>query len=128
MGIHPSRRGARSAMLPKRGCAADEGFAAVASCRSIAVQRIESAEFVGGQGNRSRIAAASVSRLKQLQGDRRSMSGNGDELKQSLGGLDLAVLEAQSLFLEQPKQLFDDPSRPVPVDDLPSGINIGDRM
>src|SRR5438132_12255364 len=92
------------------------------------VQRIESAEFVGGQGNRSRLAAASVSRLKQLQGDHRSMSGNGDELKQSLGGLDLAVLEAQSLFLEQPKQLFDDPSRPVPVDDLPSGINIGDRM
>jgi hypothetical protein len=92
------------------------------------VQRIESAEFVGGQGNRSRLAAAPVSRLKQLQGDRRSMSGNGDELKQSLGGLDLAVLEAQSLFLKQPKQLFDDPSRPVPIDDLPGGRSTGDSM
>ena len=56
------------------------------------------------------------------------MSGNGDELQQSLGGLDLAVLEAQSLFLEQPKQLFDGPSRPVPIDDLPGGIRIGDGM
>jgi len=82
------------------------------------VQRIESAEFVGGKGNRGRLAAAPVSRLEQLQGNRRSMNGNGDELKQSLGGLDLAVLEAQSLFLKQPKQLFDNPSRPVPIDNL----------
>src|SRR5437867_4146402 len=68
------------------------------------------------------------SRLQQLQGDRRGMSGNGDEPKQSLGGLDLAVFEAQSLFLEQPKELFDDPSRPVPVDDLPGGSGSGDDM
>ena len=60
------------------------------------LQRIESAKFVGGKGNRSRLAAAPVPRLKQLQGDHRGMSGNGDELKQSLGGLHLAVLEAQS--------------------------------
>src|SRR5207253_10356935 len=32
------------------------------------VQRIESAEFGGGQGNRSRLAAASVPRRKPLQG------------------------------------------------------------
>src|SRR5438876_904423 len=80
------------------------------------------------KGNRSRLTAAPVPGLKQLQGEHRGMSGNGDEFKQSLGGLDLAVLEAQSLFFEQPKQLFDNPSRPVPADDLPSGIGIGGRM
>src|SRR4029077_4429021 len=53
---------------------------------------------------------------------------SGRALKQSLGGLDLAVLKAQSLFFEQPKQLFDNPSRPIPIDDLPGGIGIGDRM
>jgi len=96
--------------------------------RVLRVQRIESAKFVGGKGNRSRLAAAPVARLQQLQGDRRGMSGNGDELKQALCSLDLAVFQAQSLFLEQPKQLFDDPSRPVPIDDLPGGVSIGDRM
>jgi hypothetical protein len=94
----------------------------------LAVQRIESAELIGSKGNRSRLTAAPVPCLKQLQGEQRGMSGNGDELKQSLGGLDLAVLEAQSVFFEQPKQLFDNPSRPVPIDDLPGGIGIGDRM
>src|SRR5205807_8165640 len=82
----------------------------------------------GSQNNRNRRTEASVSLHEQQLCDRRSKSGNGDKLKQSLGGLDLTVLESQSMFLEQPKQLFDDPSRPVPVDDLPSGINIGDRM
>src|SRR5271165_1908217 len=33
-----------------------------------------------------------------------------------------------SLFLEQPKQLFDDPSGPVPVDNLPGGSGTGDGM
>jgi hypothetical protein len=98
------------------------------SARVLRVQRIESAEFVGGKGNSSRLAAAPVARLQQLQGDRRGMSGNRDELKQALGGLDLAAFKAQSLFLEQPKQLFDDPSRPVPIDDLPGGVSIGDIM
>jgi hypothetical protein len=86
--------------------------------RILRVQRIESAEFVGAKGNRSRLTAAPVARLQQLQGDRRGMSGNRDELKQALRSLDLAVFQAQSLFLEQPKQLFDDPSRTVPIDDL----------
>jgi hypothetical protein len=49
-------------------------------------------------------------------------------LSSSSATLDLAVFQAQSLFFEQPKQLFDDPSRPVPIDDLPSGIGIGDSM
>ncbi|MBV8111159.1 MAG: hypothetical protein JOZ35_14735 [Hyphomicrobiales bacterium] len=92
------------------------------------MQRIESAKFVGGKGNRSRLAAAPVARLQQLRGDRRGMSGERDELKQALGSLDLAIFKAQSLFVERPKQLFDDPSRPVPIDDLPSGISIGDSM
>src|SRR5439155_22963615 len=65
----------------------------------LGVQRIEGAEFIGRKGNRSRLTAAPVPGLKQLQGEHRGMSGNGDEFKQSLGGLDLAVFEAQSLFL-----------------------------
>src|ERR1700745_2570372 len=52
----------------------------------------------------------------------------GGEVKQVPGLLHLAVLKAQSLFLEQPKQLFDDPSCSVPIDDLPGGSGIGDRM
>ena len=88
-------------------------------CRAavLRVQRLESAEFVGSEGKASRLAAAPVARLQQLQADHCGVSGYGDEFEQSLGGLDLAVFEAQSLFLEQPKQLFDDPSRPVPIDD-----------
>ena len=75
-------------------------------CRAgvLRMQRIEGAEFVGGKDKRRRLATAPVARLQQLQGDRSGMRGNGDELKQSLGGLDLAVLEAQSLFFEQPKE------------------------
>src|SRR6201988_3928732 len=43
------------------------------------VQCIQSAEFVGGKGDRIRLVAAPTARLQQLQGDRRGMSGNGDE-------------------------------------------------
>src|SRR6516162_10592066 len=100
-------------MPPKRGRAAHAGFAAAVSCQRTACAGIEGAELIFGKGKRSRLLAAPIPRLQQLQGDRRGMSGNGDELEQALGGLDLAVFEAQSLFFEQPKQLFDDPSRAV---------------
>src|SRR5215471_16831913 len=35
--------------------------------RVLRVQRTENAEFIGGKGNRSRLAAAPVARLQQLQ-------------------------------------------------------------
>ena len=74
-------------------------------CRAavLRVQRLESAEFVGSEGKASRLAAAPVARLQQLQADHCGVSGYGDEFEQSLGGLDLAVFEAQSLLLEQPR-------------------------
>src|SRR5258707_5546381 len=66
-----------------------------------------------------------VARLQELDSDGGRLCGHGDKLEENLGTVELAVLDAQALALEDAEELLDGPPQPVPVDDLPSCCVIG---
>ncbi len=72
-------------------------------------------EECGGDG------VLSVTSLHELKGQNGRLGGDGNKLEQAVGRFDLAVLDLQPLFFEDPEELFDGPSAPIPVDDLPGG-------
>ncbi len=63
--------------------------------------------------------------LDKLHGGDRGLGGDGGELDEAFGGFELTIFE-RSLKFQQSPELLDGPAHPVPIDDLPSGLDIGD--
>jgi hypothetical protein len=54
--------------------------------------------------------------------------GDSSELEQSLCSFELAVLDPDTLLLEDSEKLLDGPTGAVPVDDAPDRVGIGNVM
>ena len=85
----------------------------------ILVEGGERCDLVGIEGEPNAAAGCAVARLQELDGDDRSLGGDGDQLEKPVGGGDLAVFEPEALGLEDAEELLDDPALLVPFDDAP---------
>src|SRR5258705_5195263 len=73
----------------------------------LGVEAREHGEFIRRECDGGRLAEGSVARLEQLQDDDGSLGGDGSELDQAIGGLDLAVFQSKALLPQQPPELLD---------------------
>src|ERR1700726_1340305 len=92
------------------------------------VDGFEGSDFCGREYESRGEGAVAITCLGELQDDDGGAGSDGDELEQTVGGVELAVFDLQALLLEGAEELLDHPAHSVPVDDLPSGSGIGRRV
>src|SRR5881392_861485 len=94
----------------------------------LGVEGVESFDLTGIEGERCGLAAMTVARLQELDGDRRRLGGDGGELDEAVGGFELAVFDFESLDFQHAEQLLDAPACLVPIDDAPRRAGVGERV
>src|ERR1700687_680424 len=85
----------------------------------ILVEGAERCDLVGIEGKPDRLIAATIARLQELERNDRRLGGDRDQLKEPVGGGDLAVFELEALRLEDAEELLDQPAPLVPFDNAP---------
>jgi len=83
-------------------------------------ERPERVDLLGAEGDSGVLFGSAVPGLHQLHDDGGGLGGDGDQLEQALGGIQLAILELKTLLLEGAEELLDGPTLAVPTHDPPS--------
>ena len=89
---------------------------------------IEGVELFGTEGKICRSVVVPVTRLDELQRQHGGLGRDGNEFKQSIGGVQLTVFDLKALQLHDTEQLLDHPALRIPVDDLPGALGIAQRV
>src|SRR3984885_4493487 len=111
---------------PFEGAVAMGVFLQLCGAFDLGSELVENGNFVFAEGDSGRFGIGCGTGLDKLHGGDRGLGGDGGELDEAFGGFELTVFEAQPLKFQQSPELLDGPAHPVPIDDLPGGLDVGD--